>query len=304
MKVSIIIPSFNQGQFLEQTLESVFAQDPVEREVLVFDGGSTDQTLEVLLRHDRRLAYWESRPDRGQAHAINKGLARMSGDVWMYLNSDDLLAPGALATIARLFTDSSVMWGSGWCENFDRSGIGGGVRPGPVAGMKDYLAPWNRSSQYCFPFSGACYFRRKVFEKIGFFDETYSYSMDMEYYCRAVFEGGFRQTFINDVLARYRFHDDSKTTSRGVAYAFRSEEVRIAERYKQYLSVPEQTELNSEIRVQLAWLPIRESMWLLSQGRRKDALSLLLHAAHMSPSLLAFRPWLGAVRRVWTGLPQ
>jgi glycosyltransferase involved in cell wall biosynthesis len=304
MKISIIIPSFNQGAFLEETLESIFVQGEVEREVLVFDGGSTDQTVKMLRRHDTRLTYWESRPDRGQTHAINKGLARMSGDVWMYLNSDDLLAPGALARVSRIFADPSINWVSGACETFDSTGIVGGVRPGPAAAMKDYLTPWNRPLRYIFPFSGACYLRRKVFEQIGFFDETYNYSMDMEYYCRAIFEGGFRQTIVNEILAKYRLHGDSKTMSRGVAYGFRSDEVRIAQRYEQYLSAAERTELDSEIRVQLRCLPIRESMWLLSQGRRKDALSLLLHAAHMSPSLLAFRPWLGALRRVWTGLPQ
>jgi glycosyltransferase involved in cell wall biosynthesis len=304
MKVSIVIPSFNQGEFLEQTLESVFAQDAVEREVLVFDGGSTDQTAEVLRRYDSRLAYWESKPDRGQTHAINKGLARMTGDVWMYLNSDDLLVPGALAMVSDIFADPSVMWVSGACETFDDTGIVGGVRPGLTARMKNYLAPWNRGGQYVFPFSGACYLRREVFDRLGFFDESYCYSMDIEYYCRAIFEGGFRQTMIDDVLGKYRLHCDSKTVSRGIAYGFRSEEVRIAQRYEHYLSPKERAELNSEIGVQLRWLPIRESIWLLSQGKRRDALSLILHAARMSPSLLVFRPWLGALRRIWAGSPQ
>jgi glycosyltransferase involved in cell wall biosynthesis len=301
MKISIIIPSFNQGAFLEETLESIFLQDGVEREVLVFDGGSTDQTLEVLQRHDSRLDYWESRPDRGQTHAINKGLAQMSGDVWMYLNSDDLLAPGALATVSSIFADPLVMWVSGCCETFDESGIIGGVLPHPVGRRKDYLAPWNRPSRYIFPFSGSCYLRREVVEKIGFLDETYNFSMDMEYYCRAIFEGGFRQTIVNDVLAKYRLHSDSKTMGPGVAYAFRSDEVRIAQRYQGYLPAEERAELNSEIRTQLKGLSTREAMWLLRQGRRKDALSLILYAVRTSPSLIVDRPWLGALRRICTG---
>jgi glycosyltransferase involved in cell wall biosynthesis len=304
VKISIIIPSFNQGAFLEETLESIFAQGEAETEVLVFDGGSTDRTLKVLQQNDARLSYWESEPDRGQTHAINKGLARMSGDVWMYLNSDDLLVPGALARVINIFADPSVKWVSGSCETFDSTGIVGDVRPGPAGSMKDYLAPWNRASRYVFPFSGACYLRREVFERLGFFDESYCYSMDIEYYCRSIFEGAFRQTTVSEVLGKYRLHSDSKTVGRGVAYGFRLDEVRIAQRYQRYLSAAERAELNSEIRVQLRWLPIRESTWLLSQGRRKDALWLLLDAAHMSPSLLAFRPWLGALRRVWTGLAQ
>ena len=80
--------------------------------------------------------------------------------------------------------------------------------------------------------------------------------MDIEYYCRAIFEGGFRQTVINDVLAKYRLHRDSKTASRGIAYAFRPEEVQIAQRYESYLSPEERTELKSEIGAQIKWFSI------------------------------------------------
>jgi glycosyltransferase involved in cell wall biosynthesis len=302
MKFSIIIPSRNQGPFLEETLASIFVQDGVEFEVLVFDSGSTDQTVDVLRRHDKRLAYWESQPDRGQTHAINKGLTRMSGDVWMYLNSDDLLAPGALAAVSRAFLDPSVMWVAGFCEVFDDSGITGAVQPGPATRMKDYLAPWNRPSQYVFPFSGACYMRREAIERIGIFDENYQYSMDVEYYCRSVFAGcTIRQTIIPEVLARWRWQSESKTMSRGIAYAFRAEEVRIAQRYGYLLSSEERTELDAEIRFQLKCLPVREAMWLLSEGRREDAVSLMLRAVRASPSLILFRPWLGAMRRALLG---
>src|SRR5262249_34289660 len=153
-----------------------------------------------------QIVYWVSAPDRGQSHAINRGLERITGDVWMYLNSDDLLAPGALARVTQGFADPNVVWISGTCENFDPTGIIGGVSPGPVQRMKDYLAPWKRPSQFVFPFSGACYMRREMVERIGHFDESYRYSMDMEYYCRAVIEGGYSQTIIPDVLARWRWH--------------------------------------------------------------------------------------------------
>jgi glycosyltransferase involved in cell wall biosynthesis len=301
MRISVIVPSFNQGDFLEQTLESIFMQSGAELELLVFDGGSTDQTVEILRRHERRLSYWESEPDRGQTHAINKGLARMSGDAWVYLNSDDLLAPSAIATVSRIFADRSVTWVSGLCENFDESGLIGGVLPGPVGRMKDYIAPWNRSSPHVFPFSGACYMRREVFDKIGFFDESYNYSMDCEYYCRAIFEGRFRQTVISQALAKWRWHSTSKTMRQGIAYAFRHDEVRIAQQYGVYLSRAEQVELESEIREQMKWLPLREAMWLLNQGRRKEASALIIEAVRSSPTLLFSRPWLGALRRVWIG---
>jgi GT2 family glycosyltransferase len=228
----------------------------------------------------------------------------MSGDTWMYLNSDDLLMPGALATVAELFADRSIMWVAGACDIFDTSGIIGDVRPGPAGRTKDYLAPWSRSSQHVFPFSGACYFRREVVDQIGLFDESYKYSMDIEYCCRAVFEGdGLRQTTVPNVLARWRWHTESKTVSRGIAYAFRAEEVRIAERYAHHLPPADRAELEAEIRRQLKWLPVRESMWLLGEKRSQDALFLLFRSAGTTPSLFLSRPWFGAVRRAILQLP-
>jgi GT2 family glycosyltransferase len=297
MKISIIVPSFNQGAFLEETLQSIFAQDGVETEVMVFDGGSTDQTLDVLRRYDKRLAYWESKPDRGQTHAINKGLTRMTGDVWMFLNSDDLMVPGALAKVSGYFADPSVHWVGGSCENFDQSGTRGGVTAGPVSRPKDYLTSWNRPSQHVFPFSGACYMRREVVDRIGTFDESYHYALDSEYYCRAVLEGGFSPTVIPDVLARWRWHPEAKTMLRGIAYGFRADEVRYAQKYAYLLPPDQRSELEAEVRVQLKWLPLREATWLLGNGQKRKALNVIVGAAWAYPSLLMSRPWLGALRR-------
>jgi glycosyltransferase involved in cell wall biosynthesis len=302
MKISIIIPSFNQGLFLENTLRSVFSQQGgVAYEVLVLDGGSTDETLHILQRYAERLDYFESVADRGQAHAINKGIARMTGDVWMYLNSDDLLSPGALARVAEVFSNPKVVWISGACENFDSTGVIGGVRPGPVQQMRDYLTPWNRLAQFVFPFSGACFMRREVVERTGPFDESYRFSMDIEYYCRAVFEGGCSQTLIPDILAHWRWHPSTKTMRQGIAYAFRAEEVRIAQQYAHCLPCDQQAEVEDETRLQRKSLPVREAMWLLNEGRRNEALALMFRAARATHSLLVFRPWLGALRRAIFG---
>ena len=139
--------------------------------------------------------------------------------------------------------------------------------------------------------------RREVVERIGFFDESYHYSMDMEYYCRAVFVGGFSRLSFPTLLARWRWHAASKTMRQGIAYAFRTEEVRIAQQYAHCLRRDQRAELEDEIRIQLKSLPVREALWLLSEGRRKEALALILRAARATHSLLVFRPWLGALRR-------
>src|SRR5688572_6274864 len=102
-KISIVTPSFNQGQFIEETVLSVLNQNYPNLEYIVIDGGSTDQTVEVIRRYEDRLAYWASEKDRGQVHAINKGLAKSTGDIFAFINSDDVYLPETFAAVAEYF---------------------------------------------------------------------------------------------------------------------------------------------------------------------------------------------------------
>ena len=102
-KISVVTPSYNQGKFIEETIRSVLLQGYPNLEYFVFDGGSTDSSVEIIKKYEKWLTYWVSEPDKGQANAINKGLERATGEIAAYLNSDDLYLPGALQHIAQTY---------------------------------------------------------------------------------------------------------------------------------------------------------------------------------------------------------
>lgn len=295
-KISIIIPSYNQAHYIEETLRSVLDQKYPALELIVFDGASTDGTEAILDRYRTDLAISVSEKDRGQSHAINKGLAKCTGDVWAYLNSDDLLSPGSLACIGKMFSDPATDWVGGVSSIFDKVGDRGEVRPCSPQSMREVLTPWNRSIEHVFPCSNVNFMRRSIFERIGVFDESYHYSMDMEYYTRAMFAGYILRR-VPEVLGRWRWHEGSKTVMEGQAYHFLGEELRIARTYVDRLPEPDRSQLRSEIAEQSRWFAVRKTLNEGPTNSRKRRLLRLFRDAMFQPSLIRFRPWLGAVKR-------
>lgn len=296
MRISVVIPSYNQGAYLPETFDSLFEQNFPDLEVIVIDGASTDNSVEVIKEYEDQLSYWVSEPDSGQTDAINKGLQRITGEVWCYLNSDDLLEPGSLRTVARFFAGHPDRhWLSGGAHIFDENGIIRQIAPVNTQKAKDYLTPWNRSVRAVFPFSGACFLRRTVIEKIGPFDAAYHYSMDMEYYARAIFEGGFKQEITTDILARWRWHAESKTMVKGITYAFREDELAIAERFKNKLPADQQLEIAAELVEQYRELPIRKIFYQHRSGQRWGAVLSLALLPFSHPVALAMANYYKAV---------
>ena len=109
LTISIVTPTYNQGQYIEQTIQSVLNQNYPNLEYIIIDGGSTDNTVEIIKKYEKHLKFWVSEKDNGQANAINKGLQYCTGEIFNWLNSDDYLEPGALLNIANAFSSNVQM---------------------------------------------------------------------------------------------------------------------------------------------------------------------------------------------------
>jgi len=304
MKISIIIPSYNQATFLKNALVSILTQEHDSLEVIVVDGGSNDNSVDVIKEFESQIAWWVSEKDSGQTDAINKGLRQSEGDVWAFLNSDDLLEHAAVKKVVRFFQDNpDAEWLSGSCRVFGEGNKEWFVKPIAASSQRDILTPWGRPHPHVFPQSGACFMRRSVIEKIGYFDATYHYSMDVEYYTRAVFQG-IQQYIIPDCLAAWRMHADAKTSQKGMAYAFREDEIRIAETYAGLLNSSDQIILRQEIRQQHRDLMICKANWNCSQGNTLLARTLLWNGVRKNPSFVMYRPWLRTLKRTMFENPK
>lgn len=295
MRISVIIPSYNQAAYLEACLLSLIEQSFPEKELIVIDGGSDDGSVEVIRKHESSLAYWVSESDKGQTHAINKGLEQATGEVWAYMNSDDLCAPDALSHIAALFSDSRTRWVAGKVEVFGKEKANGAIIPEPPEHVSELLCPWRWQGHYRLPCSAGVYMHREVLEKVGLFDESLEYCMDHEYYLRAIFKGGYEQVFTDRCLGKWRHHEASKTILAGSRFGFRKEGASIALDYLNFLPKESAKRVEVEAREQLALANISEQLYLSARNECSAFLPLLRLPVH-HPRVLTKRYWYGAIK--------
>ena len=203
--VSIVTPSYNQGRFLKRTLESVLNQSYPNIEYIVIDGGSTDNSVEILESYGERI-HWISEPDQGQTHAINKGFALSRGEFRGYLNSDDVLLPQAVEKVVDHFhrhPDCDLVYGKAtYIDEYDRS-VG-------MYNVDDYS--FRRLMQDCCICQPAAFWQRRISEKIGAFNQDLKYAMDYEYWLRIDRAGG-HVDHIHEFLACSRVYPETKTLS-------------------------------------------------------------------------------------------
>ncbi|HEY2030288.1 MAG TPA: glycosyltransferase family 2 protein [Myxococcales bacterium] len=201
---SVVMPSFNQAQYLEAAILSVLDQDGPKVELLVYDGGSTDGSVDILRKHERRIAYWQSQPDGGQAQAIRDGFARATGEVLSWLNSDDLLEPGALGSVSQAFAANpqvDIVYG-------DLLYVEADGRPAFECsvvldkGILAWLGPsLNQPSTF---------WTRTAYQRAGGVDPSFRYAMDLDLIARLM-ETGAQAVKLRQRLARFRLHPQQKT---------------------------------------------------------------------------------------------
>ena len=203
-RISIVTPSYNQGQFIEETIRSVLLQGYPNLEYIIIDGDSADNSVDIIHRYAPWLTAWVSEPDRGQAHAINKGFARCTGDLLGWINSDDVLLGNALAHIAVAYSNNpqSGFFG-GDCLIIDKQGLIVKVLKGTQ------YAAW--FGEHGFRVRNPVWFyTRWAYDRVGGLNNEYDYVMDTELFFRMSLEG-FKFFYIPEILSAFRMHPSSKT---------------------------------------------------------------------------------------------
>ncbi|WP_420812578.1 glycosyltransferase family 2 protein [Nitrosococcus wardiae] len=203
--ISIVTPSFNQGEFVVDTVRSVFEQRYPKLEYIFMDGGSTDNTLERIAPYRDHFSHFQSGPDEGQSAAIAKGFSLSSGEIMAYLNSDDMLLPGTLNFVADYFRrhhEVDCLYGHRCIINEVNEVVGHWILPRHSSFL---MRRWDLIPQE------SCFWRRRLFEQKGNIDARFCFAMDYDLFVRYMDIGRFRR--VNRFLAAFRVHQNAKTTT-------------------------------------------------------------------------------------------
>lgn len=274
-RISIVTPSFNQAAYLEETIRSVLLQNYPGLQYCVIDGGSNDGSAEIIQKYAPWLAHWESGPDRGQSHAINKGLSHCDGEWFNWINSDDCLLPGALATIASV-AGASLIVAAGQTTGSTLSEMRPLGRTFVGPSLEDTIVNHFICQQGLF-------FRTDLVKSLHGVREDLHYVMDLDLFVRALLQKGLDSVSqIRDEVAFFRRHEQAKTTT--ASEGFSREERRL------FHGLAEACGLNPELLRHLATstLPLRPEV---SVSR--------LDRVRLSHALAVKFWWDGALEPLW-----
>jgi glycosyltransferase involved in cell wall biosynthesis len=274
--VSIVTPSYNQGEFLEETIRSVLEQDYEPIEYIVVDGGSTDGSVDLIRRYEDRLAWWTSEPDGGQPQGLNKGFARSTGELMGFLNSDDTLLPGAISRlVGELERDPQALLAYGDAVYVDE-------RHGETRYGKSEV--WGVVSMARLAtgtvMQPASLWRRRAWELAGPLDEGYQVLFDVLFFLNMARFGP--ASYVEEPLATYRIHPESKTAN-ATRIAHTEELMRVADEFFGGPDLPE--ELRPHARDARAGYYRRAAWGYYSSGDIAAARSALLRSVPLRPRM-------------------
>jgi glycosyltransferase involved in cell wall biosynthesis len=209
-KISVITPSYNQGQFLEQTILSVLGQSYPNLEYIIVDGGSSDNSVDVINKYEKHIAYWVSEKDSGQSNAINKGFERATGDILCWLNSDDMFMPGIFSFISNELDIAKPMLLTGSSIRYLETAEG--IKTSGHTVISDCQELSLKDVDYIM--QPSTFWTRKAWHEIGKLNEDFHYVFDWEWFLRAeLLEIPVK--VVNKALSIYRIHGEQKTGTGG-----------------------------------------------------------------------------------------
>lgn len=291
-KISIVTPSFNQGEYIEETIRSVLLQGYPNLEYIIIDGGSSDQTLEIIKKYEVWISSWVSENDRGQTHAINKGFALASGDIVAWLNSDDVYVPHALQRVAEQYRRDPGGIILGDVEDFYQDGSHPpkhmrlhNVTPEALIKPLDGSWFWHQPGTFV---------PMQVQKNIGELDESLKYAFDKDWIFRLLKFAPVR--YLNEIVVRFRIHVGAKTSIGKAAWI--QEIYLVNQRYLGNLPDTEKADMISRYHLILAGLYLCEHKEYLPFFSRTQGVGELLAAMRATFKIMRVDGFWSLVRRL------
>ena len=284
-RVTVVTAVYNQRDYIEETIRSVLLQDYPRLEYIIVDDGSTDGSEEIVRRYEAWL-YWERQANAGPSAAYNRGFRRARGEVVAWINSDDTFLPGGFEQALAPFRDGDVDWVVGEAVYVDAQGNPTGVQPFRFS--EDPGTWFFINTEFLLPQQGS-FWKKSVFERIGYMDESTYNCFDYELFFRML-ESGYRPVYSGARAATYRFHGTSKSVSQ--KHRFYAENVKVWEMYRHLCPRATRPRLDAMIRREVLDIETTRCEEAVAAGRRGAGLAGLLRA-------MTRRPWLIRRRLSW-----
>jgi len=274
MRVSVVTPSFNQGKYLEETIRSVLDQNYGDIEYIVIDGGSRDESLEIIKKYEQRISYWQTGKDRNAWDAINQGWERATGEILCYLNADDVFLPGSIELIANQFKkspDVDVVYGD--TEMIDAQGNHLYDSPSEPFDLAKIYRTWVDPIR-----QPSCFFKSNLFRQYGGTNEIYPFCADFEYWIRI--SAGAKFLYVPVLLSKSRLHSETRTSK--MEYVQARELIHLA---KQAVSTDEFRKTGVSREETLGGAYYRAMMHFRNAGHKQEALQSYFHYCRYSLSV-------------------